>query len=131
MHPDGRVTFRIAAPNATDVRLSGDLLREARTLSKDEKGIWSITVGPVTPEIYSYQLAVNGVVATRGTLDVPGSSPMFYDLRPVPHGGVEQRWYTSKTTGTVRRAFVYTPPNYTRSNDRYPVLYLFHGVSTT
>jgi enterochelin esterase family protein len=126
--PDGRVTFRLAAPNATDVRLSGDFLGTAQAMTKDDKGIWSATIGPVTPEIYAYQVSVNGVVATRGTLDMPGASPMFYDLRPVPHGGVEQRWYTSKATSSVRRAFVYTPPNYTRSNDRYPVLYLFHGA---
>ncbi len=128
IHGDGRVTFRLAAPAATDVRLSGDFLRSPQGLTKDEKGIWSVTVGPVTPEIYGYQLSVNGVVATRGTLDMPGSGPMFYDLRAVPHGGVEQRWYTSKATGLVRRAFVYTPPNYGRSSDRYPVLYLFHGA---
>ena len=125
---DGRVTFRLAAPNATDVRLNGDFLRAPQPLTKDEKGIWSVTVGPVAPEIYSYALGVNGVTATRGTLEVPGAGPMFYDLRPVAHGGVDQRWYTSKTTGLVRRVFVYTPPNYNRSSDRYPVLYLLHGA---
>ena len=128
IHADGRVTFRLAAPDATDVRLNGEFLRAPQPLTRDEKGIWSVTVGPVSPEVYSYTLGVNGVVATRGTLEVPGAAPMFYDLRAVPHGGVEQRWYTSTTTGTVRRAFVYTPPTYGRSNERYPVLYLFHGA---
>ena len=85
-------------------------------------------VGPLAPEIYGYALGVNGVAVTRGTLDVPGAGPMFYDMRAVPHGGVEQRWYTSKATGLVRRVFVYTPPDYTRSSDRYPVLYLLHGA---
>jgi len=125
--PDGRVTFRLAAPNATDVRLNGDFLPSPQPLAKDDTGVWSITVGPVAPEIYSYTLAVNGVAATRGVLEVPGAAPMFYDLRPVPHGAVEQRWYQSKTTGLVRRAFVYTPPGYTRTGERYPVLYLLHG----
>jgi enterochelin esterase-like enzyme len=128
VHADGRVTFRLAAPNATDVRISGDFLRAAQPLVKDEKGIWSATVGPVSPELYGYQLSVNGVVATRGTLDVPGPAPMFYDMRPVAHGGVEQRWYQSKSIGSTRRVFVYTPPNYGRSSERYPVLYLFHGA---
>jgi enterochelin esterase family protein len=125
---DGRVTFRIAAPNANDVRLSGDFLKTPETLQKDERGVWSVTVGPVSPEIYNYQLSVNGVVATRGRLDVPGPSPRFYDMRPVPHGAVEQRWYDSKTVHGVRRVFIYTPPNYDRSSERYPVLYLFHGA---
>jgi enterochelin esterase-like enzyme len=126
--PDGRVTFRIAAPAATDVRLTGDFLTAPETLRKDEKGIWSVTVGPVSPEVYSYQLSVNGVATTRGRLDVPGASPMFYDLRAVPHGAVEQRLYDSKAVQGVRRAFIYTPPNYSRSSERYPVLYLLHGA---
>jgi len=128
VHPDRRVTFRLAAPNATEVRLTGEFMSGAQALQKDEKGIWSLTVGPVEPEIYSYTLTVNGVAATRGRLEVPGAAPMFYDMRPVAHGAVEQRWYPSKATQSTRRAFVYTPPNYGRSSDRYPVLYLLHGA---
>jgi enterochelin esterase family protein len=128
VHPDRRVTFRLAAPNATEVRVSGDFISAPQPLQKDEKGIWSITVGPVMPEIYAYQLSVNDVVASRGSLEVPGAAPMFYDLRPVPHGAVEQRWYDSTSIQAVRRVFVYTPPNYSRSTERYPVLYLFHGA---
>jgi enterochelin esterase family protein len=128
VHADGRVTFRIAAPNATDVRVSGDFLKAPETLQKDEKGVWSVTVGPVSPDIYNYQLSVNGLAMTRARLDVPGASPRFFDLRPVAHGAVEQRLYDSKTVHGVRRVFIYTPPNYARSSERYPVLYLFHGA---
>lgn len=128
VHPDRRVTFRIAAPNATEVRLTGEFITGGQVLQKDEKGIWSVTVGPLAPEIYSFTLSVNGVAATRGRLDVPGNAPMFYDMRPVPHGAVEQRWYQSKATGSQRRVFVYTPPDYARSPERYPVLYLLHGA---
>jgi enterochelin esterase family protein len=63
----------------------------------------------------------------ESVLEVPGSAPMFYDIKPVPHGKVEIRYYPSKTTGATRRVFVYTPPNYERSNTRLPVLYLLHG----
>jgi len=125
---DGRVTFRLAAPGATEVRLTADFLPAAQPLQKDEKGIWSVTVGPVPPDRYGFTLTVNGVPATRGTLDVPGTAPMFYDLKAVPHGAVEQRLYQSKSLQTQRRAFVYTPPDYARSTERYPVLYLLHGA---
>jgi enterochelin esterase-like enzyme len=126
--PDGRVTFRIAAPNAMDVRLTGEFLKSPETLHKDDKGVWSVTVGPVSPEIYFYQFSVDGVVMTRSRLDVPGTAPRFFDLKPVAHGVVEQRLYDSKAVQGQRRAFVYTPPNYARSSDRYPVLYLLHGA---
>jgi enterochelin esterase family protein len=112
--PDARVTFRIAAPNATDVRVSGDFLKAPEALNKDEKGVWSVTIGPVSPEIYNYQLSVNGLVTTRGRLDVPAASPRFYDVRPVAHGAVEQRLYDSKTVPGVRRVFIYTRPSGTR-----------------
>jgi enterochelin esterase family protein len=126
--PDGRVTFRLAAPNASDVRMTGEFLKGPEPLQKDEKGIWSVTVGPVSPEIYGYQLSVNGVPMPRAWLDVPGAAPRFFDARPVAHGAVEQRMYNSKATETVRRAFIYTPPNYSRSSERYPVLYLLPGA---
>ena len=128
IHPDGKVTFRLAAPNATDVRVSGDFLPAAQPLQKDEKGLWTVTVGPVKPELYTFQVSVNGVSAVRGSLNIPGPAPMFYDMRSVPHGGVDQRWYTSKVTQLTRRVFVYTPPDYARSSARYPVLYLLHGA---
>ena len=126
--PDRRVTFRLAAPNATEVRLTAEFLKTPQVLQKDPKGVWSVTVGPVTPEIYGYQLAVNGIVATRGRVDVPAAAPMFYDVKLIPHGSVDQRWYPSESVRTVRRVFVYTPPKYAQSSDRYPVLYLFHGA---
>jgi enterochelin esterase family protein len=128
VQPDRRVTFRLSAPTATDVRVSGDFLAAPQALTRDERGVWSVTVGPIAPEIYGYQLSVNGVTTTRGSLVVPGATPMFYDQRPVPHGAVEQRWYDSKSLQLTRRAFIYTPPNYARSSERYPVLYLLHGA---
>ena len=61
--PDNRVTFRIAAPNATQVTLRGDWMEGAagEKLAKDEKGVWSVTLGPLTPDIYSYSFNVDGV----------------------------------------------------------------------
>ena len=105
VQPDRRVTFRLSAPNATDVRVTGDFLAAPQPLTRDERGVWSVTVGPIAPEIYGYQLSVNGVTTTRGSLVVPGATPMFYDQRPVPHGAVEQRWYDSKSLQLTRRAF--------------------------
>ena len=45
----------------------------------------------------------------------------------IPHGNLEMIQYDSKTVGTRRNMNVYTPPGY--SNDqKYPVLYLLHGI---
>ena len=145
VHPDRRVTFRIYAPKATEVTVSGEFEvgAPAHKLTKDAQGIWSVTVGPFEPEIYEYDFIVDGVqmldprnpvvkynrgpAAISSLLDIPGNSPRAFDVRPVAHGKVDIRYYDSKTTKQTRRVHVYTPPNYERMTSRLPVLYLLHG----
>jgi hypothetical protein len=45
----------------------------------------------------------------------------------IARGRLEMITYESKTVGTSRRLNVYTPPNYSADN-KYPVLYLLHGI---
>jgi enterochelin esterase-like enzyme len=145
INPDHTVTFRITAPKASEVTLTGEFLKGAKPLAKDEKGVWSVTVGPIEPEIYNYHFNVDGVKtidpanaavkfgSTPSTIDsileIRGSSPAFYDGQDVPHGEIHTLWYHSKATGTMRRVTVYTPPGYEGAQTRYPVLYLFHGAN--
>jgi enterochelin esterase-like enzyme len=142
--PDRRVTFRLLAPKATEVSLSGEFQQGARNLVKDERGVWSVTIGPLDPEIYNYNFTIDGVrtidpanpnVKTGSTpstiasiLEVPGDGPAFYDGQPVPHGEIHSHWYVSKSLGTLRRLTVYTPPAQT-IHGRLPILYLFHGAN--
>jgi enterochelin esterase-like enzyme len=114
-----------------------------RPLAKDASGTWTVTLPPVDADLYEYHFKVDGfdmldprnpVVKynsrpnlIESVLEVPGASPMFYDVRNVAHGSVDLRLYDSKATGTTRRVYVYTPPGYDTSNARLPVLYLLHG----
>ncbi|RPI57514.1 MAG: esterase [Acidobacteria bacterium] len=141
---DRRVTFRMRAPNAAKVTVFCECLTSEPAMTKDADGVWSVTVGPLEPDIYEYHFTVDGVDnldqrnpvvkynsrpnLIESVLEVPGPAPLFYDVKSVPHGKVEIRYYPSKTTGTTRRAFVYTPPNYERGTNRLPVLYLLHGA---
>jgi enterochelin esterase-like enzyme len=145
VHPDRRVTFRIYAPKATEVTVSGEFEvgAPAHRLTKDAQGVWSVTLGPFEPELYEYDFIVDGVqmldprnpavkynrgpAAISSLLDIRGSSPRAFDVRPVAHGKVDIRHYDSKTTGQTRRVHIYTPPNYERTTSRLPVLYLLHG----
>ena len=45
----------------------------------------------------------------------------------IPHGKLEMIEYQSKTVGTTRKMNVYTPPGYSKEQ-KYPVLYLLHGI---
>jgi enterochelin esterase-like enzyme len=145
--PDGRVTFRLLAPDATSVSVTGDwpggIDRTTTPMVKDDKGAWSATVGPLKPEFWIYTFTVNGVttldprnINTRrntnrieNTLLVPGPESADYTVNAVPHGTVSLQWYAFPTVGATRRAYVYTPPGYESGTERYPVLYLLHGGS--
>jgi enterochelin esterase family protein len=142
---DRTVTFRLFAPKAAEVTVSGEFMKGSKPLLKDETGLWSVTVGPVEPEIYHYNFTIDGVKTIdpgnsnvkfgstpstiQSILEVPTDGPAFYDGRPVPHGEIHTLWYHSKATGTLRRLTVYTPPGYDTASTRYPVLYLFHGAN--
>jgi enterochelin esterase-like enzyme len=143
VQPDRKVTFRIYAPKASEVRLRGDWMDGAATeaLAKDDQGIWSATLGPLAPDFYNYFFLVDGVKTVDpknpvikqgiGSVDnmlmVPGPEAAFLEARPVPHGEIRLAWYPSSTLGGERRLHVYTPPGYDASRERRPVLYLLHG----
>jgi enterochelin esterase-like enzyme len=145
--PDGRVTFRLLAPEATSVSVTGDwpggINSTTTPMVKDDNGVWSATVGPLKPEFWIYTFSVNGVtildprnINTRrntarieNTLLISGPDSSDYAVNAVPHGTVSLQWYPSPTVDATRRAYVYTPAGYEKGTDRYPVLYLLHGGS--
>jgi enterochelin esterase family protein len=139
--PDKTVTFRIYAPKADEVSVGGDF-GQGGAMTRDDRGVWSKTVGPLTPDFYSYTFTVDGVrtvdpknpMIKQGVsgLDsmflVPGDEAEFEETRDVPHGEVRAVWYDSKTLDQQRRMHVYTPPGYEGGDATYPVLYLLHGA---
>jgi enterochelin esterase-like enzyme len=56
-------------------------------------------------------------------------APKGFDLKrdAIDRGKLETIEYDSTTVGMKRKARVYTPPGYTR-DQKYPVLYLLHGI---
>jgi enterochelin esterase family protein len=139
--PDNTVTFRFRAPNAKEVRLIGELDGKSYPMTKDEAGVWSVTIGPLAPDVYNYQFNVDGVIAMdpvnpavklgfgafppANMFEIPGDE--FDDARSVPHGTVRIETYHSKTLGVPRTVWIYTPPGYETGNTKYPVFYLLHG----
>lgn len=138
-----RVHFRLKAPEArrVEVRGRGALWGgKAFPMAKGVDGLWSAVSEPAEPGFYYYELLVDGLPVndpgsetyfgwgrqTSG-LEIPDRALDFHDVKAVPHGEVRIRTYASKTTGTARQVFVYTPPAYDAETRRYPVLYLQHG----
>src|SRR5262245_11388193 len=142
VNADRTVTLRFRAPNAKEVTLIGELDGKPYPMTKGDNGIWTVTIGPLAPDVYNYQFNADGVIAMdpvnpsvklgfggfppANMVEVPGDE--FDDARDVPHGSVRMETYHSKSLGVPRTAWIYTPPGYDRGNTRYPVLYLLHGA---
>ena len=113
-------------------------------MEKDGSGVWSVTTDPLEPDYYGYTFQVDGVALldpgnsllkpnllnVSSMVHVPGPPSLPWEVNDVPHGIVEHHFYKSAIIGDERDYFVYTPPGYdARARQRYPVLYLFHGMS--
>ena len=141
-HGNNTVTFRLHAPNAKEVKISGDWLQQPVAMNKDEKGLWSYTTGPLRSDLYSYSFWVDSLktddpsnvyinrdVSTLSNIFIiGGGSGDLYKVNKVPHGSVTRRWYSSPGNDMERRITIYTPAGYETGKEKYPVLYLLHGM---
>jgi enterochelin esterase-like enzyme/nicotinamidase-related amidase len=148
IQPDRRVTFRVNAPKAQSVAVAGRASdsgmngNKPYAMTRDTRGVWTVTTEPVRPGFHYYELIIDGQRTTdpasetyfgwgqqTSGLEVPDETLDFYNAKDVPHGPVHIHWYRSKVTGQVRQAYIYTPPGYDANPAmRYPVLYLQHGA---
>ena len=140
IHPDKTVTFRLRAAEAKSVKVGGEWPGGTKELANND-GMWSVTIGPLEPDIYGYSLTIDGVTvvdpnnpwvkpmraARTSVLEVPGDPPRLWEWQSVPHGTVHVHDYFSKALDHQRRLHVYTPPGYEKDSKEYAVLYLFHG----
>src|SRR5687767_10169760 len=146
VHADNSVTFRYYSRTAQKVSLNGEFLPARQKMQKDTSGVWSVTVGPIKPDIYPYAFWVDSVNIAdpnntyifanerfkRSIVEIPGNTPLVHSLQNVPHGKISYRYYKSGTLKTTRQMLVYTPPGFNpNGKTKYPVLYLIHGGSDT
>ena len=144
VHADHSVTFRYYSRIAKQVSVNGEFLTRPVSMTKDTSGIWSVTVPPITPDIYPYSFWVDSIPLAdpnntyvfanerfkRSLLEVNGDKPLIHSLQNVPHGKIHYHTYTSVSLKANRPLLVYTPPGYTPQK-KDPVLYLIHGGSDT
>ena len=144
--PDNRVTFRLFAKDASSVTITGEWQQgfgASEVMMRNDTGLFSLTVGPLNPELYAYNFTVDGVKALdpanvqvrrdgsnyQNFFIIPGpESDLYFHKHDVPHGTVSKVWYHSDVLGFDRRMYVYTPPDYNNSDNKYPVFYLLHGA---
>ena len=136
---DNRVVFQINAPTASRVQV--DISGKKYDMKRDENGNWMCISDPQSEGFHYYFLLIDGV-----RVDDPGSETFYgcstmasgidipypdggerFAMKDVPHGQISQKRYYSTTAKEWRRMFVYTPAEYEKGNQKYPVLYLMHG----
>ena len=143
VNSEGYARFRVVAPDAKSVIVSLGLGgRGGTVLRKDKDGVWmGTTDGPMDEGFHYYHLTIDGGVVNdpgaknyygsvrwESGIEIPAHDRDFYALKNVPHGNVQQILFHSPSTSAERRAFVYTPAEYSKNpNKKYPVLYLQHG----
>jgi enterochelin esterase family protein len=143
---DNRVTFRVYAKDAQKITVSGEWqagFGAAENLVRNDTGLFTLTVGPLKPELYAYTFSVDGVRAIdqanvqlrrdgmnyQSFFIIPGpESELYVQKNDVPHGTVTKVWYNSTVLGIQRRLYVYTPAGYEGGKQNYPVFYLLHGA---
>lgn len=149
INPDNTVTFRLHAPKAVKVQVTGDFLQSKDWIPSyadmiEIDGVWEYTTpAPLMPELYSYSFVVDGLVtrdpsnvymirdvaSVMNVFIIGGGRADLYKVNDVPHGTVSKVWYHSQTLGTDRRMTVYTPAGYEENRkQKYPVFYLLHGA---
>lgn len=145
---DNTVTFRFLAPDAKEVKVSGDWMPSqgwtpgSESMTRDDKGTWTYTTAALPSDLYSYSFIVDGLKTTDpanvylirdvatvfNVFMVGGGKADLYKVNKVPHGTVARRWYPSPGNELERRLTIYTPAGYESSKEKYPVLYLLHGM---
>jgi enterochelin esterase-like enzyme len=145
VNPDNTVIFRYLAPDAKEVFVDAQFQQGRVPMTMDSSGIWSVTMGPVNPDMYPYHFIVDGVQVAdprnsaifpnegfqNSIVEITGEAPLVHTIQDVPHGTLSYRYYQSPELGT-RPVVIYTPPGYDNdTNKKYPVLYLLHGTTDT
>jgi len=135
--PDNRVMFRIKAPDAQRVQI--DLVKKYE-MARDTGGYWIVTTDPVSEGFHYYSLIIDGVALAdpasetfygmgrmASGIEIPFANGGYYALKDVPHGDIRIKKYYSRITNSWRQFYIYTPPGYDNTNEKYPVLYILHG----
>lgn len=134
------VRAQISAPQANSVKL--DIGGVKYEMKKDERGVWTGESAPQDEGFHYYQLEIDGAsVPDPGSkyyygasrwgsgIDIPAADEDFYTVKNVPQGSINEVYYWSSVTESMRHGYVYLPAEYySNPTKKFPVLYLQHGM---
>lgn len=135
---DGSVTLRFRAADAGKVELESEMSASPVLMSRDDRGVWSVTMTPEKADVYRYCFVVDGTrVADPANMflspdngfkyslvDIPSAEPQLKDVQKVAHGKVSYRYCGNESV------CIYTPSGYS-SEEKLPVIFLAFGKGDT
>ena len=140
---DGKVTFRLRAPNAKEVFVTG--IGQRLAMQMDDKGVWTATTDTLKPDIYTYSFSVDGLTvndpanplfktsygsAGNSLVHVPG--PVSWEPAPgVARGALTRHSTTPPSRATIATTGSTRPPTTTRSVKRPTLSYSCSTASAT
>ena len=138
------ITFNVSAPHAEEVYFTSQFTEGRLPMTRNSKGVWSITLQPEKADIYPYNFIIDGVSVAdpsnvnvfpnenfkQSLVEVPDAD-MLYTVNDVPHGKMTYCTYKSSVLNQNRPLLVYTPADYDQGNKDYPVFYLVSGTTDT
>ena len=155
---DGTVTFRLYAPKAVKVEVTGDFLPQVKIstpmgdveqpgfaeLKEGKDGVWTYTSQPLAPELYYYKFRVDGMdyldpsnvymcrdIASYTNIFIVEKTPGDTgDLYSVNDvpHGNVAKVWYPSPTLRMNRRMTVYTPAGYDKGGRYPVLYLLHGA---
>ena len=158
VNADGTVTFRLYAPKAVTVEVTGDFLPPVKVqspmgeveqpgvaaLKEGKNGVWSYTTAPLAPELYYYTFKVDGMTYLDPSnvymcRDIATYTNIFIvekekgdtgDLYSVNDvpHGNVSKVWYDSPTLNMKRRMTVYTPAGYEKGGRYPVLYLLHGA---
>lgn len=158
VNADGTVTFRLYAPKAVKVEVTGDFLPSVKVstpmgefdqpgvapLTEGKDGIWTYTTTSLAPELYSYTFKVDGMTYLDPSniymcRDIATYTNIFIvekekgdkgDLYSVNAvpHGNVSKVWYDSPTLKMTRRMTVYTPAGYEKGGRYPVLYLLHGA---
>ena len=158
VNADGTVTFRLYAPKAVKVEVTGDFLPQVKVktpmgeaeqpgvaeLKEGKDGVWTYTTEPLAPELYYYTFKVDGMTYLDPSnvymsRDIATYTNIFIvekekgdtgDLYSVNDvpHGNVSKVWYDSPTLKMKRRMTVYTPAGYDKGGRYPVLYLLHGA---
>ena len=134
-YADGKVTFRINAPEAKNVQLESELLSSPVSLTKGDDGVWSVTLTDNVDDVFKYCFIVDGTkVADPTNMYLSPDKGFKYSIAYAPNNPYDVQKLGNIKFGTITQNLNQNTAVYVPSSTSAPdggIIFLVPGKDDT